>query len=162
MVARVVGARGSWQRLVPAALWARPRRLQHEAQPERSDQPIQMENPYKDPPKRCVLCGINVDYKNVQLLSQFISPYTGSIYGRHITGLCNKKQKEITKAIKRAHVFGKYYFAFEFSNSSLLSVKKTSISFFFFLQDLCQLCLRTHNFSQTPSYVISSIQSNLL
>uniref|UniRef100_A0A8C5JHN9 Small ribosomal subunit protein bS18m n=1 Tax=Junco hyemalis TaxID=40217 RepID=A0A8C5JHN9_JUNHY len=68
--------------------------------------PIQMENPYKDPPKRCVLCGINVDYKNVQLLSQFVSPYTGSIYGRHITGLCNKKQKEITKAIKRAHVFG--------------------------------------------------------
>uniref|UniRef100_A0A8C5JLY4 Small ribosomal subunit protein bS18m n=1 Tax=Junco hyemalis TaxID=40217 RepID=A0A8C5JLY4_JUNHY len=40
------------------------------------------------------------------LLSQFVSPYTGSIYGRHITGLCNKKQKEITKAIKRAHVFG--------------------------------------------------------
>lgn len=26
-----------------------------------------MENPYKDPPKRCVLCGINVDYKNVQV-----------------------------------------------------------------------------------------------
>ncbi|KAL2304766.1 hypothetical protein Nmel_006721 [Mimus melanotis] len=107
-----------------AALWARPRRFQHEGQPEqqpeRSDQPIQMENPYKDPPKRCVLCGINVDYKNVQLLSQFVSPYTGSIYGRHITGLCNKKQKEITKAIKRAHVFGKYDFAFEFSNSRLL------------------------------------------
>uniref|UniRef100_A0A8C4UEG5 Small ribosomal subunit protein bS18m n=1 Tax=Falco tinnunculus TaxID=100819 RepID=A0A8C4UEG5_FALTI len=58
------------------------------------------------PPKRCVLCGINVDYKNVQLLSQFVSPHTGCIYGRHITGLCNKKQKEITKAIKRAHVFG--------------------------------------------------------
>lgn len=26
-----------------------------------------MENPYKEPPKRCVLCGINVDYKNVQV-----------------------------------------------------------------------------------------------
>ncbi|OXB84098.1 UNVERIFIED_CONTAM: hypothetical protein H355_012216 [Colinus virginianus] len=44
-----------------------------------------MENPYKEPPKKCVLCGINVDYKNVQLLSQFVSPYTGRIYGRHIT-----------------------------------------------------------------------------
>ncbi|XP_056346807.1 28S ribosomal protein S18c, mitochondrial [Oenanthe melanoleuca] len=110
MAARAAAARRCWQRLVPAALWARPRRLRHEGQPEgrpeRSDQPIQMENPYKDPPKRCVLCGIDVDYKNVQLLSQFVSPYTGSIYGRHITGLCNKKQKEITKAIKRAHVFG--------------------------------------------------------
>ncbi|KFO04772.1 hypothetical protein N312_09827, partial [Balearica regulorum gibbericeps] len=71
-----------------------------------SFQPIQMENPYKEPPKKCVLCGINVDYKNVQLLSQFVSPHTGCIYGRHITGLCNKKQKEISKAIKRAHVFG--------------------------------------------------------
>ncbi|XP_030127819.4 small ribosomal subunit protein bS18m [Taeniopygia guttata] len=110
MAARAVAARRSWPRLALAKLWARPRRLQHEGQPEgqpeRSDQPIQMENPYKDPPKRCVLCGVNVDYKNVQLLSQFVSPYTGSIYGRHITGLCNKKQKEITKAIKRAHVFG--------------------------------------------------------
>ncbi|XP_042113655.1 small ribosomal subunit protein bS18m isoform X2 [Peromyscus maniculatus bairdii] len=40
------------------------------------------------------------------LLSQFISPFTGCIYGRHITGLCGKKQKEITKAIKRAQKMG--------------------------------------------------------
>ncbi|KAM5272446.1 small ribosomal subunit protein bS18m isoform 2-T2 [Ctenodactylus gundi] len=40
------------------------------------------------------------------LLSQFISPFTGCIYGRHITGLCGKKQKEISKAIKRAQVMG--------------------------------------------------------
>ncbi|XP_012579702.1 PREDICTED: 28S ribosomal protein S18c, mitochondrial isoform X2 [Condylura cristata] len=40
------------------------------------------------------------------LLSQFISPFTGCIYGRHITGLCGKKQKEITKAIKRAQIMG--------------------------------------------------------
>uniref|UniRef100_A0A2K6TQT8 Small ribosomal subunit protein bS18m n=1 Tax=Saimiri boliviensis boliviensis TaxID=39432 RepID=A0A2K6TQT8_SAIBB len=40
------------------------------------------------------------------LLSQFVSPFTGCIYGRHITGLCGKKQKEITKAIKRAQVLG--------------------------------------------------------
>ncbi|NXU53066.1 RT18C protein, partial [Turnix velox] len=71
-----------------------------------SFQPVEMENPYKEPPKRCVLCGIKVDYKNVQLLSQFVSPHTGCIYGRHITGLCNKKQKEIAKAIKRAHILG--------------------------------------------------------
>uniref|UniRef100_A0A2K5D1Q0 Small ribosomal subunit protein bS18m n=1 Tax=Aotus nancymaae TaxID=37293 RepID=A0A2K5D1Q0_AOTNA len=40
------------------------------------------------------------------LLSQFISPFTGYICGRHITGLCGKKQKEITKAIKRAQIMG--------------------------------------------------------
>uniref|UniRef100_A0A2R8P3Q7 Small ribosomal subunit protein bS18m n=1 Tax=Callithrix jacchus TaxID=9483 RepID=A0A2R8P3Q7_CALJA len=40
------------------------------------------------------------------LLSQFVSPFTGCIYGRHITGLCGKKQKEITKAIKRAQILG--------------------------------------------------------
>ncbi|XP_043748477.1 28S ribosomal protein S18c, mitochondrial-like isoform X1 [Cervus elaphus] len=40
------------------------------------------------------------------LLSQFISPFTGCIYGMHITGLCGKKQKEITKVIKRAQILG--------------------------------------------------------
>ncbi|KAM4673152.1 small ribosomal subunit protein bS18m isoform 2-T2 [Amazona ochrocephala] len=108
MAMRAVAVR-PWRGLRPAALWVRPQRLQHEQLPEQSDQPIQMENPYKEPPNRCVLCGINVDYKNVQLLSQFVSPHTGRIYGRHITGLCNKKQKEITKAIKRAQVIVNWY-----------------------------------------------------
>ncbi|XP_032109589.1 28S ribosomal protein S18c, mitochondrial-like isoform X2 [Cebus imitator] len=40
------------------------------------------------------------------LLSHCISPFTGCIHGRHITGLCGKKQKEITKAIKRAQIMG--------------------------------------------------------
>ncbi|KAM8939907.1 small ribosomal subunit protein bS18m [Pelodytes ibericus] len=70
------------------------------------DMPLQMENPYKEPPKKCILCGVPVDYKNTQLLSQFVSPHTGRIYGRHITGLCGKKQKEISKAIKRATIMG--------------------------------------------------------
>nr|XP_008163865.1 28S ribosomal protein S18c, mitochondrial isoform X1 [Chrysemys picta bellii] len=89
-----------------AVLWRRGYSSQQELVAHKVDLPVEMENPYKDPPKRCVLCGINVDYKNVQLLSQFVSPYTGRIYGRHITGLCGKKQKEISKAIKRAHVIG--------------------------------------------------------
>lgn len=73
----------------------------------------------------------------LQLLSQFISPHSGRIYGRHITGeqlkvkmyyllwisfagccflstkklffflgLCGRKQKEISKAIKKAHALG--------------------------------------------------------
>ena len=72
------------------------------------DLPIPMENPYKESLKKCILCEKRVDYKNVQLLSQFISPFTGCIYGRHITGLCGKKQKEITKAIKRAQILVTY------------------------------------------------------
>uniref|UniRef100_A0A3B4WDX4 Mitochondrial ribosomal protein S18C n=1 Tax=Seriola lalandi dorsalis TaxID=1841481 RepID=A0A3B4WDX4_SERLL len=43
---------------------------------------------------------------SLQLLSQFISPHTGRIYGRHITGLCGRKQKEVSKAIKKAHSMG--------------------------------------------------------
>ncbi|XP_054996712.1 28S ribosomal protein S18c, mitochondrial [Sorex araneus] len=79
---------------------------QHQQVTDKEDLPIPMENPYKEPLKKCTLCGKRVDYKNVQLLSQFISPFTGCIYGRHITGLCGKKQKEITKAIKRAQIMG--------------------------------------------------------
>uniref|UniRef100_U3IYK4 Small ribosomal subunit protein bS18m n=3 Tax=Anatinae TaxID=2068716 RepID=U3IYK4_ANAPP len=85
-------------------------------------QPVEMENPYKEPPKKCVLCGIKVDYKNVQLLSQFVSPYTGRIYGRHITGLCNKKQKEISKTIKRAQVLG--FMPVMFKNTAFLTDPK--------------------------------------
>nr|XP_012319386.1 28S ribosomal protein S18c, mitochondrial-like isoform X2 [Aotus nancymaae] len=47
-----------------------------------------------------------VSSKEDLLLSQFVSPFTGCIYGRHITGLCGKKRKEITKAIKRAQIMG--------------------------------------------------------
>ncbi|XP_012579703.1 PREDICTED: 28S ribosomal protein S18c, mitochondrial isoform X3 [Condylura cristata] len=31
------------------------------------DMPIPMENPYKEPLKKCILCGKRVDYKNVQV-----------------------------------------------------------------------------------------------
>ncbi|XP_067280220.1 28S ribosomal protein S18c, mitochondrial [Pseudorasbora parva] len=74
--------------------------------PPKRDMPIKMENPYKQPPKTCILCNITVDFKNVQLLSQFISPHTGRVYGRHITGLCGRKQKEVSKAIKKARSMG--------------------------------------------------------
>ncbi|XP_036056134.1 28S ribosomal protein S18c, mitochondrial isoform X2 [Onychomys torridus] len=84
-----------------AALWRRGC-SQYQQVASNEDLPVPMENPYKEPLKKCILCEKRVDYKNVQLLSQFISPFTGCIYGRHITGLCGKKQKEITKAIKRA------------------------------------------------------------
>jgi hypothetical protein len=43
----------------------------------------------------------------VRLLSQFVSPYTGRIYGRHITGLCKQKQKLVEEEIEKAQVCGK-------------------------------------------------------
>ncbi|XP_015273409.1 PREDICTED: 28S ribosomal protein S18c, mitochondrial [Gekko japonicus] len=86
--------------------WRRQCSSHSEQVSSKPDMPESMDNPYKEPPKKCILCGIHVDYKNVQLLSQFVSPYTGHILGKHITGLCPKKQKEISKAIKRAHSIG--------------------------------------------------------
>ncbi|XP_055035368.2 small ribosomal subunit protein bS18m isoform X1 [Misgurnus anguillicaudatus] len=74
--------------------------------PKKDDMPIKLENPYKQPKKTCILCNITVDFKNVQLLSQFISPHTGRVYGRHITGLCGQKQREVSKAIKKARSMG--------------------------------------------------------
>uniref|UniRef100_A0A183A1P7 RT18C protein n=1 Tax=Echinostoma caproni TaxID=27848 RepID=A0A183A1P7_9TREM len=70
--------------------------------------PVMMEDPYKKTKKRCFLCkhNIELDYKNVRLLSQFVSPYTGRIYGRHITGLCIPMQKRISTLITRSRQFG--------------------------------------------------------
>uniref|UniRef100_A0A8C6HGA6 28S ribosomal protein S18c, mitochondrial n=1 Tax=Mus spicilegus TaxID=10103 RepID=A0A8C6HGA6_MUSSI len=90
-----------------SVLWRRSF-SQSEQVTSNEDLPIPMEKPYKEPLKKCVLCEKHVDYKNVQLLSQFISPFTGCIYRRHITGLCGKKQREITKATKRTQKMGKH------------------------------------------------------
>lgn len=63
-----------------------------------------MENPYVKEKVRCLLCKYEIqpDYKNVRLLSQFVSRFTGKIYGRHITGLCKKQQDNVECEIKKA------------------------------------------------------------
>lgn len=60
-----------------------------------------MPNPFQKEKIQCILCKHNIepDYKNVKLLSQFQSPYTGRIYGRHITGLCKAKQEKVEAEI---------------------------------------------------------------
>lgn len=65
-------------------------------------------NPYEREKIICVLCklGIHPDYKNVRLLSQFQSSYTGRIYGRHITGLCKHKQELVENEIVKAQNCG--------------------------------------------------------
>jgi len=59
------------------------------------------ENPYDCNP-RCSLCGTNMDYKNIQLISQFISPFSGKLVTRERSNLCIKKYKELQNAHKIA------------------------------------------------------------
>lgn len=73
------------------------------------DAPVfDMVNPFEKEKKVCVLCSnkITPDFKNVRLLSQFQSPYTGRIYGRHITGLCKKQQELVEREIFKAQIAG--------------------------------------------------------
>ncbi|KAH9415937.1 mitochondrial ribosomal protein S18C [Dermatophagoides pteronyssinus] len=67
-----------------------------------------MTNPYLKEKPQCILCryGIEIDYKNVRLLSQFVSPYTGRMYDKHITGLCERQHRAVRKEHSRAVRFG--------------------------------------------------------
>lgn len=73
------------------------------------DMPVSdLANPYEKPPKKCLLCehDVPLDYKNTRLLSQFVSPHTGRIYGRQITGLCLFMQRRVARLVKRSRYFG--------------------------------------------------------
>ncbi|CAH1396502.1 unnamed protein product [Nezara viridula] len=74
----------------------------------RKDMPVEIENPFVKEKPQCILCKMNItpDYKNVRLLSQFVSPYTGRVYGRHITRLCKHKQELVEKEIIKAQHAG--------------------------------------------------------
>nr|CAD7572655.1 unnamed protein product [Timema californicum] len=72
-------------------------------------QPVSdMPNPFEREKARCILCRLNLtpDYKNAKLLSQFVSPYTGRIYGRHITGLCLRQQQLVEEEIIKSQNVG--------------------------------------------------------
>jgi len=59
---------------------------------------------YKPRKKVCVFCEKHIeeiDYKNVAMLSRFISD-KGKILPRRITGTCAKHQRQLATAIKRA------------------------------------------------------------
>lgn len=74
-----------------------------------NDLPVtDLQNPFEKEKVKCILCKHNIkpNYKNVQLLTQFQSPYTGRIYGKHITGLCTKQQELVEKEIVRAQSCG--------------------------------------------------------
>lgn len=91
-----------------------PAKLEHTlhkdiADATKDDQPLDnMKNPFEPEKPKCILCkhDITPDYKNVRLLSQFQSSYTGRIYGRHITGLCKHKQTQVELEIVKARAVG--------------------------------------------------------
>ncbi|RNA15230.1 28S ribosomal mitochondrial [Brachionus plicatilis] len=73
------------------------------------DGTIQLEkSPYRKKQHQCIFCKYNVplDYKNVQLLSQFVSPHTGLLYGQEVTGLCYFKYKELENTLFKARKLG--------------------------------------------------------
>ena len=53
--------------------------------------------------KACVFCrkGLEIDYKNVELLSRFVSS-KGKIASRRISGNCAKHQRKVAREVKRA------------------------------------------------------------
>uniref|UniRef100_A0A8W7P9I6 Mitochondrial ribosomal protein S18C n=2 Tax=gambiae species complex TaxID=44542 RepID=A0A8W7P9I6_ANOCL len=93
---------------------------------DNNDSPVVLkDNPFAKERVQCVLCkhGIDPDYKNVQLLSQFQSPYTGRVYGRNITGLCKNRHEQVEREIIKAQNAGfmpTYHKAVEFLNDPKL------------------------------------------
>lgn len=61
-------------------------------------------NPYETKKDQCILCKhkIRVDYKNPRLLSQFVSPLTGELYEKHVTGLCTMQQTLVGRELKKS------------------------------------------------------------
>ncbi len=51
--------------------------------------------------KKCPLEGQNIDYKNVDLLKNYLTKF-GKIVPRYYSGVCLKNQKKLSREIKRA------------------------------------------------------------
>ena len=69
-----------------------------------STQPPLARRPFFRRRKTCPFSGANapkIDYKDVKLLQRYISE-RGKIVPSRITAVCSKKQRELSKAIKRA------------------------------------------------------------
>jgi len=70
------------------------------------------EDPYKCEDKRCILCpkrylvDIRPSWRNPKLLAQFVSPHTGLVYDKHITGLCDSMQLIVKKEVGKAQSTG--------------------------------------------------------
>ncbi|CAI5442759.1 unnamed protein product [Caenorhabditis angaria] len=95
--------------LSKSLLQTAPRRLCSIGATTKEDEPIVLEkNPYTKEPRKCLLCstGVELDYKNSRLLQQFVSTFSGRVYDRHITGLCDKQQEKLIEAIAKSRRAG--------------------------------------------------------
>jgi len=64
-------------------------------------------------PKECYFCKSNIheiDYKDIQTLRRFISSYS-KIVPKKRSGVCNKHQRKLATAIKRARIMSLLPFA---------------------------------------------------
>ncbi|XP_025197992.1 28S ribosomal protein S18b, mitochondrial [Melanaphis sacchari] len=77
----------------------------------------------------CPICRdeyLILDYRNVDLLKQFISPYSGKLLSYKLTGICQKQHENLIVAVKKAKDWGfikfdlpiKHYNYDEFKNSN--------------------------------------------
>lgn len=58
--------------------------------------------------RHCYFCTQHIekiDYKDIEILNRFIS-FSGKILSRRKRGTCNKHQRKLAKAIKRARIMG--------------------------------------------------------
>ncbi|MDD3145589.1 MAG: 30S ribosomal protein S18 [Candidatus Gracilibacteria bacterium] len=51
----------------------------------------------------CPLDGLNIDYKNVELLKKYITKF-GKITPRYYSGVSLKNQKKLANAVKKARI----------------------------------------------------------
>lgn len=70
-------------------------------------------DPYAKEHVKCILCPrryavdyIKPNFKNPKLLAQFVSPHTGLVYKKHITGLCQHMQEAVEREAKKAQASG--------------------------------------------------------
>ncbi|KAJ8317661.1 hypothetical protein KUTeg_005565 [Tegillarca granosa] len=77
-------------------------------------------SPFEQEVRKCILCTkrIELDYKNVRLLNQFISSKTGVMFQRESTGLCIPMYNRIKELIQRSRAFGKYILVKRDDNAS--------------------------------------------
>jgi len=64
--------------------------------------------PFNRRRKSCPFTGANapkIDYKDVKLLQRYVSE-RGKIVPSRITAVCQKKQRELARAVKRARFLG--------------------------------------------------------
>lgn len=94
---------------IPAPLDSAECQHSEKSLPVDEDKPVRLsQDPYKKKMHQCIFCKYDVplDYKNVQLLSQFVSPHTGVLYSQEVTGLCYFKYRELENTLFKARKLG--------------------------------------------------------